>query len=99
MLRPADMPTLSRPSPLAAGALPALFIPIWATGFISARAVVPHVDPLAFTAIRFTAVALVLALIATASRVRWPGDRAGWRDPVIAGFLMQGVYLSGSSGR
>ncbi|MDH3030316.1 DMT family transporter [Methylobacterium fujisawaense] len=95
MLRPADMPMLSRPSPLAAGALPALFIPIWATGFISARAVVPHVDPLAFTAIRFTAVALVLALIATASRVRWPGDRAGWRDPVIAGFLMQGVYLSG----
>ncbi|MEE7504074.1 DMT family transporter [Methylobacterium mesophilicum] len=95
MLRPAAMPLLSRPSTLASGALPALFIPIWATGFISARAVVPHVDPLAFTAVRFTAVALVLALIAAASRVRWPGDRAGWRDPVIAGFLMQGVYLSG----
>ena len=95
MLRPAAMPMLPRPSMLASGALPALFIPIWATGFISARAVVPHVDPLAFTAVRFTAVALVLALIAAATRVRWPGDRAGWRDPVIAGFLMQGVYLSG----
>jgi len=69
-------------------------VPIWATGFISARAVVPHADPLGFTAVRFTAVALVLAGIALASRVRWPADRAGWRDPVIAGFLMQGVYLS-----
>ncbi|SDN30996.1 Threonine/homoserine efflux transporter RhtA [Methylobacterium phyllostachyos] len=78
----------------AASALPALFVPIWATGFISARAVVPHADPLGFTAIRFTAVAVVLAGIALASRVRWPADRAGWRDPVIAGFLMQGVYLS-----
>jgi drug/metabolite transporter (DMT)-like permease len=56
--------------------------------------VVPHADPFAFTAVRFTAVALILAGIAAASRVRWPADRAGWRDPVIAGFLMQGVYLS-----
>ena len=84
----------ARPSTLATSALPALFVPIWATGFISARAVVPHADPFAFTAVRFTAVALVLAGIAAASRVRWPADRAGWRDPVIAGFLMQGVYLS-----
>ncbi|MCJ2137263.1 DMT family transporter [Methylobacterium sp. J-026] len=84
-----------RPSTRAAGALPALFVPIWATGFVSARAVVPHADPLAFTALRFTAVALVLAGIAAASRVRWPGDWAGWRDPVVAGFLMQGIYLSG----
>ncbi|WP_267356562.1 MULTISPECIES: DMT family transporter [unclassified Methylobacterium] len=88
------MPTSSRPPTHAASLLPALFVPIWATGFISARAVVPHADPLGFTAVRFTAVALVLAGIALASRVRWPADRAGWRDPVIAGFLMQGVYLS-----
>lgn len=89
------MPTPARHAALAASVLPALFVPIWATGFVSARAVVPHADPLAFTAVRFTGVALLLALIAVARRVRWPGDRAGWRDPVIAGFLMQGVYLSG----
>ncbi|MCJ2069159.1 DMT family transporter [Methylobacterium sp. J-030] len=88
------MLTPSRPPNRAAGILPALFVPIWATGFISARAVVPHADPLGFTAVRFTAVALVMAGIALGSRVRWPADRAGWRDPVVAGFLMQGVYLS-----
>lgn len=88
------MPTPSRPPGRAASVLPALFVPIWATGFISARAVVPHADPLGFTAVRFTAVALVMAGIALASRVRWPADRAGWRDPVIARFLMQGIYLS-----
>ncbi|MCJ2095169.1 MULTISPECIES: DMT family transporter [unclassified Methylobacterium] len=89
MLTPAPRPSL------AASALPVLFVPIWATGFISARAVIPHADPLGFTAVRFTGVALLLALIAAASRVRWPGTQAGWRDPMVAGFLMQGVYLSG----
>ncbi|KST60985.1 peptide ABC transporter ATP-binding protein [Methylobacterium sp. GXS13] len=89
------MPTLSGNSPRTASALPVLFVPIWATGFISARAVIPHADPLGFTAVRFTGVAVLLALIAAASRVRWPGTRAGWRDPMVAGFLMQGIYLSG----
>ncbi|WP_244537105.1 DMT family transporter [Methylobacterium pseudosasicola] len=89
------MLTPTRPATLAAGALPVLFVPIWATGFISARAVIPHADPLGFTAVRFTGVAVLLALIATASRVHWPKNRAGWRDPMVAGFLMQGVYLSG----
>lgn len=74
--------------------MPGLFVPIWATGFIAARAVVPHADPLAFTALRFTGVALILAVVTMASGARWPGDRAGWRDPIVAGFLMQGVYLS-----
>ncbi|MCJ2125375.1 DMT family transporter [Methylobacterium sp. J-077] len=89
------MPTPTADSTHAASALPVLFVPIWATGFISARAVIPHADPLGFTAVRFTGVALLLALIAAASRVRWPGTRAGWRDPIVAGFLMQGIYLSG----
>ncbi|CAA2156885.1 DMT family transporter [Methylobacterium brachiatum] len=89
------MPTPPGDSNRAASALPVLFVPIWATGFISARAVIPHADPLGFTAVRFTGVALLLALIAVASRVRWPGTRAGWRDPIVAGFLMQGIYLAG----
>ena len=79
----------------AAAAIPGLFVVIWATGFIAARAVVPHSDPLLFTAMRFICVTLVLGILALAARARFPAGWAGWRGPLVAGFLMQGVYLSG----
>ncbi len=83
------------PSSSAAAAVPGLFVVIWATGFIAARAVVPHTDPLLFTALRFVCVTLVLGVVALVSRARFPAGWAGWRGPMVAGFLMQGVYLSG----
>ncbi|MBE7197684.1 MAG: DMT family transporter [Parafilimonas terrae] len=88
--------TTARPQPDPAAALvPGLFVVIWASGFVAARAVVPHSDPLIFTALRFACATTVLALIALASRARFPAGWAGWRGPLVAGFLMQGVYLSG----
>ena len=86
---------LKSPSPSAAAAVPGLFVVIWATGFVAARAVVPHTDPLLFTALRFFSVTLVLGAVALVSRARFPAGWAGWRGPMVAGFLMQGVYLSG----
>jgi len=81
---------------LAAGLVPRLFVLIWSTGFISARAAVPHADPLLFTALRFSCVALILGIIAVAAGARFPAGWSGWRGPLVAGFLMQGVYLSGT---
>ncbi|GJD35253.1 DMT family transporter [Methylobacterium aerolatum] len=78
-----------------AAAVPGLFVVIWATGFVTARAVAPLADPLLFTAIRFVGATAVLALIALASRARFPAGGRGWFGPLVAGFLMQGVYLSG----
>jgi len=54
--------------------------PVFLTAYDPAELPGGTVDPLGFTAVRFTGVALLLALIAAASRVRWPGTRAGWRD-------------------
>jgi drug/metabolite transporter (DMT)-like permease len=84
------------PAPPSAAAIlvPGLFVLIWATGFIVARAATPHADPYLFTAVRFSCAALVLGGIAVASGARFPAGWKGWRGPLVAGFLMQGVYLS-----
>lgn len=76
-------------------ATPAAFVLLWATGFVVARLVAPHADPLTFLVARFGLSALVFALIAWASGARWPQGAAAWRDLVVVGVLMQGVYLGG----
>lgn len=75
--------------------MPLLFVGIWATGFIVARLVAPHADPLTFLAYRFVLSASVFALIAAAVRAQWPRGIRGWRDALVAGVLMQGIYLGG----
>ncbi|GEP00781.1 DMT family transporter [Methylobacterium haplocladii] len=79
---------------LYAALIPSLFVVIWATGFVTARLVAPHAEPLAFVALRVVATALVLAAIARVRHVRWPSGRA-WCDASIGGVLMQGVYIAG----
>lgn len=83
------------PALLANVLIPSLFVLIWATGFIAARFVAPHAQPLPFVALRVIGVALVLGAIALALRARWPRTRAGWRDAMVAGVLMQGCYIVG----
>jgi drug/metabolite transporter (DMT)-like permease len=72
---------------------PPLFVLIWATGFIVARLVAPHAEPLTFLFIRYILATLVLAILATALRAPWPRTRAGWRDALVAGILLHGLYL------
>lgn len=78
-----------------AAAMPLLFVGIWATGFIVARLVAPHVDPLTFVAFRFVLSALAFAVFALLAGARWPRGVRGWRDALAAGVLMQGCYLGG----
>ncbi|MGE7155496.1 DMT family transporter [Methylorubrum rhodesianum] len=75
--------------------IPAAFVLIWASGFVAARYVAPYAEPLAFVALRLALVAMVLAGIALALRARWPRTADGWRDGMIAGVLMQGIYVAG----
>ena len=83
------------PNFLANVLIPSLFVLIWATGFIAARFVAPYALPLPFVALRVIGVAGVLAALALALRARWPRTRAGWRDAMVAGVLMQGCYIVG----
>ncbi len=69
------------------------FVMIWATGFIVARLVAPHAEPLTFLSARFGLTFLVFATAAWVSKARWPATARGWSDAMIAGMLMQGLYL------
>jgi len=73
---------------------PVLFVLIWSTGFIVARAIDGVADPNLFLLVRFLASVLLFAGLALALRVTWPA-RATWPKHVLAGALLQGVYVGG----
>ena len=47
---------------------PLMFVLIWSTGFVVARAIAPHADPNLFLAERFALAALLPALLAAVAR-------------------------------
>ncbi|MFW2457329.1 EamA family transporter, partial [Methyloversatilis discipulorum] len=73
---------------------PALFVLVWSTGFIVARAIDGVADPALFLLARFTLTTLLYSAIALALRAAWPA-RAQWPKHLLAGALLQGVYMGG----
>ena len=83
-----------------AGLAPWLFVPIWASGFVSARLAMPHAPPLSFLSWRFALSALCFGVWLAFSRPAWPrrSGRLDWRGlghVALAGLLMQVGYLGG----
>ena len=75
-------------------ALPALFVLLWATGFIGAKFGLPYAPPLTFLLLRFAIVIALMAVIAWVMRAPWPrGAQAV--HVAIAGVLLQAGYLGG----
>jgi len=75
-------------------ATPGVFVVLWSTGYIGARLGSPFVEPMTFLSIRFAAVAVVLCVAAAFTRVDWP-SRLDSCHAVVAGLLLQAVYLGG----
>lgn len=73
---------------------PALFVFLWSTGFIAAKAGMPYAEPLTFLALRFGLVAVLMLPIALMPRVQWP---RGWMAVHVAvvGLLLHAGYLGG----
>ena len=74
---------------------PALFVLIWSTGWITARAAAPLADPLSFLAARFVLAAALLALVMLAFRVPLPASRRAWAHGLASGVLLHAIYLGG----
>ncbi len=74
---------------------PLTFVLIWATGFITARVAAGHADPLTFLALRYALAIIALSLWAILARAPWPGGWIAWRNALLAGVLMQAIYLGG----
>jgi drug/metabolite transporter (DMT)-like permease len=79
-----------RPARLA----PALFVLLWATGFIGAGYAMPHAEPFTFLLARFLFTLPLLAglILILGARSLRPGDAL---HAAIAGAMIHGVYLGG----
>ena len=75
--------------------MPAVFIPVWSTGFIVARYGMPHAPPLAFLALRYLFSLLCFLAWVAWSRPAWPTSRAQVFHLAVTGVLMHGGYLGG----
>lgn len=75
--------------------MPAVFIPVWSTGFIVARYGMPHSPPLAFLSVRYALSVLCFLMWIAWARPAWPRGRAQWRHLAVSGVLMHGGYLGG----
>ncbi|MEO1493237.1 MAG: EamA family transporter [Pseudomonadota bacterium] len=71
-----------------------VFVVLWSTGFIGAKLGLPHAEPMTFLAIRFAAVAALLALWVQAAGAPWPTWREV-RDQALIGALLHFYYLGG----
>jgi drug/metabolite transporter (DMT)-like permease len=75
--------------------IPLVFVLIWSTGFIVAKAALPHADLQLFLLIRFFLTAMVMGCAALIAGALWPGTRRAGPQ-LLAGGLMQGIYLCAS---
>lgn len=82
----------TRPAPRWMVAGPAIFVVLWATGFIVARLSAPHAEPLTFLTIRFGLAGIALTVIAKISGSVWPSRKLAFRA-MFAGVLLQCFYL------
>jgi drug/metabolite transporter (DMT)-like permease len=93
------MPPDSQNTPfesLAARAAPALFVVLWSTGFVGTKYVLMGAEPLTYLVLRVTCVAALMGLIVAIWRPAWP-DRRGAFHSAVAGLLVHGFYLGGTS--
>jgi len=75
--------------------IPAVFIPVWSTGFIVARYGMPYAPPFSFLALRYALSVLCFLLWVAWSRPRWPQGTTQWLHLAVTGVLMHAGYLGG----
>jgi drug/metabolite transporter (DMT)-like permease len=81
---------------IAARAAPAMFVLLWSTGFIGTKYVLMGAEPLTYLAVRMGCVLVLMGLIIAIWRPAWP-DRRGTFHSAVAGLLVHGFYLGGTS--
>lgn len=72
--------------------VPAFFVFLWSTGFVTAKFGLPYAPPLTFLLLRYTGAVMVLAALAFAARVPWPRQPGQLGHLAVAGVLLQAGY-------
>ena len=81
-----------KPAPSWIAFAPALFVVLWATGFVVARLSADHVEPFTFLAIRFPIVCAIFLVIAGFQKAARPSPAQALHG-AVAGALLYGGYL------
>lgn len=76
-------------------AAPAVFVVLWSTGFIVAKAGLPYAEPLTFLTWRFVFVTLLMLGASLVVRASWPRSWGEVGHIAVVGLLMHGCYLGG----
>lgn len=72
--------------------IPAVFVLLWSTGYITARYSMPYASAFGFLSIRLFLSILFIGGFAVFTRAHWPRGTALW-SALVVGALMHGVYL------
>lgn len=75
--------------------VPAVFVVLWATGFIGAKFGLPYAEPMTFLAWRMGLATLLLLAFALLTRAPWPPTPLAAIHVTVAGLLVHGGYLGG----
>lgn len=74
---------------------PVLFVFLWSTGFVGAKYGLPYAEPLTFLLLRYSALVVLMCLLALVCRASWPTDFRQWAHLCMAGLLIHALYLGG----
>jgi drug/metabolite transporter (DMT)-like permease len=75
-------------------AAPAMFVVLWASGFIGAKFGLAYAEPLTFLMLRMVAIVMLLGGVIAVTRPKWP-DGAGIVHSALTGLMVHGLYLGG----
>ncbi len=73
---------------------PAVFVVLWASGFVGAKFGLPYAEPMTFLSLRMIAAVALLVVVILLTRPKWP-DRTGLFHSVMTGTLVHGLYFGG----
>ena len=73
---------------------PAVFVLLWASGFIGAKLGLGYAEPLTFLALRMITVVVLLGIVIAATRPKWPHAN-GLMHRAATGLMVHGLYLGG----
>jgi drug/metabolite transporter (DMT)-like permease len=78
---------------LLARTAPAIFVLLWATGFLAAKLGVPYAQALTILGIRFVLAALMMIAIALLTQAPWPRSWRRVGHIAMTGILLHAIYL------
>jgi drug/metabolite transporter (DMT)-like permease len=81
---------------VAAQSAPAVFVVLWSTGFIGTKYVLAGAEPFTYLTVRMAVVVAIMAVVVAMTRPAWP-DRRGIAHSIVAGLLVQGLYLAATA--